>query len=387
MRAANFITVWTSFCAVGQGWRCSSVWKLNSVSQNLCKPLKLTIFLINTRAAQSLSDTQMYAHTFRIHRGCTAACVRLYLETCMHHDINRQIWESIMHTHTWHTCRVMAYLLQGPSTTGNKTTTHRTHRTHTVTCGDRATVWPRTRTRMLWYIRSVPQSIDNCLIIGCSTASVTVTVTEYLFQQRILKEHEQPIPPANHVPYGACAEMPGERGSRLWLIVHFPLGYVVKINIPCPWLWPRRDNNLDTLPNADGDFKIIGACWALDIVRRHSPQAFTLQSKRCTQINLHAHCFENAWNAFENSQNHILGRLAPSSSIEVWHQERNQGQDGCLLVVDRAIHKAVSYCELCMCMYVCMMCMCVSMWVCLYVCMHIRMHACMHVCMYMCMYA
>jgi hypothetical protein len=28
----------------------------------------------------------------------------------------------------WHTCRAMAYLLQGPSTTGNKTTTHRTHR-------------------------------------------------------------------------------------------------------------------------------------------------------------------------------------------------------------------------------------------------------------------
>jgi hypothetical protein len=27
-------------------------------------------------------------------------------------------------------CRVMAYLLQGPSTTGIKTTTHRTHRTH-----------------------------------------------------------------------------------------------------------------------------------------------------------------------------------------------------------------------------------------------------------------
>ncbi len=27
----------------------------------------------------------------------------------------------------WHTCLAMAYLLQGPSTTGNKTTTHRTH--------------------------------------------------------------------------------------------------------------------------------------------------------------------------------------------------------------------------------------------------------------------
>ncbi len=34
----------------------------------------------------------------------------------------------------WHTCRAMAYLLQGPLTTENKPSTHRTHRTHRTQC-------------------------------------------------------------------------------------------------------------------------------------------------------------------------------------------------------------------------------------------------------------
>ncbi len=51
----------------------------------------------------------------------------------------------------WHTCRAMAYLLQGPSTTENKTTTLRTHSlseysrraaTLTVSMGDGILEWP-----------------------------------------------------------------------------------------------------------------------------------------------------------------------------------------------------------------------------------------------------
>ncbi len=92
---------------------------------------------------------------------------------------------------TWHTCRVMAYLLQGPSTTENKTTTHRTH----IPSGCVAKINIPSRLSWPW---PWPEALSANL-----------------------RDNTQPL---------------GERG--LGLVVHIPSGYVAKINIPWPWPWP-----------------------------------------------------------------------------------------------------------------------------------------------------